>query len=178
VFDSYYQLNKVGVDKAHNKKYLIEVITYSFKSDRNYYLVEVELYRYDIYIIKFFLKKDKRNKLKYNVLTSENRCSKIISTCVRIMLQIHEKNLLASFGFLGANTIKKEIGYNEPKEMTKRFQVYKKAMYALLGIKTFTHYYDADNSTYLMINNKCKSVEGSFNNAKKMFEEIYPALTE
>jgi hypothetical protein len=79
VFDSWYEFSKVGVDKTHNKKYLKEVITYSFKSDRNYYLVEVEAYTNHIYIVKFYLKKDKQNPLKYHLLTNENKGSRIIS---------------------------------------------------------------------------------------------------
>jgi len=108
VFDSHYPFHKVGVNKAHNQGYLKEIITYSFKTNRNYYLVEVEVYALDIYVIKYFLKKDKRNPVKYNILTYENRCSKIISTCIRIMLQIHDKNPLASFGFWVPLLLKKK----------------------------------------------------------------------
>ena len=178
MFDSYYRFAKVGVDKAHNKKYLKEIITYSFKSANNYYLAEVEVYVLDIYIVKFFLKKHKRNPLKYNILTNENKCSKVVSTCIRIMLQIHHKNPKASFGFLGANIIDEEIGYEEPKSATKRFMVYRRAMYALFGTETFTHYVDLEHSAYLMISNKNDSVEDVKDNAKKMFDDIFPELAD
>ncbi len=177
MFDSYYPFHKVGVVKPLSNKYLKEIITYNFKSRSNYYLVEVERYELDIYIIKFYLKKDKRNSHKYNVLTNENRCSRIINTCVKIMLEIYNKDKLASFGFVGANTIRRDTGFEEPKVQTKRFMVYKRVMYALLGVQTFTHYYDASNSTYLMLNNKSESVTQKFENAKKMFEEIFPMLS-
>jgi hypothetical protein len=178
VFDSYYRFSKVGVDKAHNKQYLKEIITYSFKSDNNYYLVEVEVYVLDIYIIKFFLKKHKRNPFKYNLLTNENRCSRIVSTCIRIMIEIHDKNPKASFGFLGANIIEQESGFEEPKNATKRFMVYKRAMYALFGTETFTHYIDLEHSAYLMISNKNSSVDDVKDSAKKMFEDIFPDLAD
>lgn len=178
MFDSYYRFSKVGVDKALNKKYLKEIITYSFKSENNYYLVEVEVYVLDIYIVKFFLKRHKRNPLKYNLLTKENRCSKVVSTCIRIMLQIHFKNPLASFGFLGANIIERESGYEESKSATKRFMVYRRAMYALFGTETFTHYIDLEHSAYLMISNKNDSVEHIKDKAKKMFDDIFPELAD
>ncbi|MEP6613239.1 MAG: hypothetical protein ABJA76_15170 [Mucilaginibacter sp.] len=178
MFDSFYRFHKVGVDKAFNKKYLKEIITYSFRSAHHYYLVEIEVYSSDIYIVKYYLKKHKHNPLKYNILTNEYRSSKVISTCIRIMLQIHSKNPMASFGFLGANTINRATGYEESKRTTKRFQVYKLAMYALFGTQTFTHYTDIEHSAYLMVSNKVKSVDEVKENAKKMFEDIFPELAE
>ncbi len=178
MFDCYYRFNKVGVDKAHNKTYLKEIVTYSFKSNHNYYLVEVEVYRYNVFIIKYFLKKHKHSSLKYNILTNENRCSKVVSTCIRIMLQIHDKNPLASYGFLGANTVKSETGYSEPKRITKRFLVYRRAMYALFGTETFTHFMDLEHSAYLMISNQDDSVDNIKEKAKMMFEDIFPELAE
>lgn len=178
MFDSWYKFSKVGVDKTHNKKYLKEVITYSFKSDRNYYLVEVEAYTNHIYIVKFYLKKDKQNPLKYHLLTNENKGSRIISTCIRIMFHIYQKNRLASFGFIGANTISKESGFEEPKQLTKRFRIYKMTMHALFGAETFTHYADNKHSAYLMVNNKSASVTNVRQIAKQMFEDIFPELSE
>lgn len=178
MFDSYYRFCKVGVDKALNKKYLKEVITYSFRSNQNYYLVEVEVYVNDIYIIKYYLKKHKTNPLRYNLLTNEHRCSKIISTCIRILLQIYSNNPKATFGFLGAHIVKKEKRYTEPKSITKRFRVYRTAVVALFGPETFTHYRDFEHSTYLMISNSHPSVEPIKEMAKKMFDDIYPELGE
>jgi hypothetical protein len=175
VYDSHYRFCKVGVDKAHNKKHLKEIITYSFRSG-NYYLVEVEVYSYNIYIIKYYLKKHKSNPLRYNLLTNENRCSKIISTCIRILLSIHGKDPVASFGFLGAHIVNRQIGYEEPKNVTKRFRVYRRAMIALFGNQTFTHHLDLEHSTYLMISNKNASVDTIREKAKKMFDDLFPEL--
>lgn len=59
MFDSAYHFNKVGFQNAHQKKYLVSVATYSFRTENQYYLVEVERYKYDIFIIKYFQKKIK-----------------------------------------------------------------------------------------------------------------------
>jgi hypothetical protein len=175
VFDTHYRFCQVGVDKAHNKKYLKEIITYSFRSG-NYYLVEVEVYSYDIYIVKYYLKKNKNNPLRYNLLTNEQKCAKVISTCIRIMLSIYHKNPNASFGFLGAHIVKIDIGYEEPKNITKRFRVYRTAVVRLFGLETFTHHRDFEHSTYLMINNKNKDVDFIKEKAKKMFDDLFPEL--
>lgn len=175
MFDTHYRFCKVGEDKAHNKKHLKKIITYSFRSG-NYYLVEVEVYNYDIYIVKYYLKKNKSNPLRYNLLTKEHKCAKVISTCLRIMLSIYTSNNNASFGFLGANTI--DNNYNEPKKETKRFRVYRDAVVRLFGEKTFTHHRDFLNSTYLMINNKNESIDLIKEKARKMFEELFPELID
>jgi hypothetical protein len=175
VFETYYRFCKVGVDKAHNKKYLKEIITYSFRSG-NYYLVEVEVYSYEIYIIKYYLKKNKSNPLRYNLLTNEQKCAKVISTCIRIMLSIYNENPSASFGFLGAHIVKTDINYIEAKNVTKRFRVYRDAIVRLFGLETFTHHRDFEHSTYLMISNKNKDVEDVKEKAKKMFDDIFPEL--
>jgi hypothetical protein len=112
------------------------------------------------------------------MLTNENRGSKVISTCIRIMLQIYTKNPMASFGFIGANTVDPEKSYTESKQLTKRFRVYRLAMYALFGTKTFTHYADTGHSAYLMVNNNVKSVDGVKDAAKLMFEDIFPDLAQ
>lgn len=175
MFENYYRFCKVGVDKAHNKKYLQEVITYSFRSG-NYYLVEVERYRYDIYIIKYYLKKNKSNPLRFNLLTHEHKCAKVLSTCIRIMLSIYKSNPSASFGFLGAHIVKTDASFVEEKKLTKRFRVYRTAVVRLFGIETFTHHRDFDHSTYLMINNKNKDIELVKEKARKMFDDLFPEL--
>ena len=165
----------MGVDKAVNKKYLQRVTTYSFKSG-HYYFVEVELYLYDIYVVKYYLKKHKRNPLKYNLLTNEHKSAKVIATCIQIMLSIYRQNPKASFGFIGSATIDIQNGYTEPKHITKRFRVYRDAMIRLFGTETFTHLNDVKNSAYLMVNNKNSSVDDFVENAKTMFNDMYPDL--
>jgi hypothetical protein len=94
------------------------------------------------------------------------------------MLEIYNKNPSASFGFIGANIIKKETNYEEPKQLTKRFKIYKMAMYALFGTETFTHFVDKEHSAYLMVNTGVGSVDDIKEEAKKMFEDIFPTLAE
>lgn len=177
MFDSSYKFSQVGSNKVYNQKYLKEVITYSFRSG-HYYLVEVEVYSFNIYIIKYYLKKNKSNPLKFNLLTNERKCSRIIYTCINILYIIYQKNPFASFGFIGAYTVIKEINYVEPKATTKRFRVYRDAIIRLFGIQTFSHFQDHEHSAYLMISNQNKNVDLIKENAKLMFNDLFPALED
>ena len=88
------------------------------------------------------------------------------------------KILKPVLGFLGSYTVKQENGYVEPKNKTKRFRVYQKAILDQIGIETFTHQHDDEHSTYLMISNKNTSVDAVKEKAKKMFNELFPELED
>ena len=176
MFDSYYHFQQVGVQKAHNKKYLIAVTIYSFNIENTRYLVEVEEYHLGIHILKFYPKKNKAFARRFNTLTGEFKCSRIVGTCVRIMLAVLKKKPLCSFGFLGSHTINSTKKYMEKKHNTKRFRIYKYAMESLVGTVHFSHSVNEMNSTYLMINNKLKSVSDIKDRADKMFMDLYPQL--
>jgi hypothetical protein len=136
--------------------------------------VEVEEYFYNIFIIKFYRKRDSRHPYKFNLLTNEFNCTKIVSTCIRILMDILSRNKYASFGFLGSNTV--SPNFEELRRNTKRFNIYKTAMENLVGEETFVHFMDDSHSTYLMANKTNLSVDDLFRRAKIMFEEIYPEL--
>ncbi|OJW13485.1 hypothetical protein [Mucilaginibacter sp. 44-25] len=176
MFETSYDFVKVCKNQALNKPYLYETILYRFETPVTRYTVEVEHYHHDIFIIKFYRNSDRKNKLKFNILTNEFNSTKIIATCVHIMLSILNKKPLASFGFIGANTIDSLKNYNEQKNFTKRFRVYKQAMENLIGENLFHHSMDTVNSAYLMINNRNKSTQDILSRAKIIFEKIYPEM--
>ena len=109
-------------------------------------------------------------------MTNEHNCPKIVSTCIHILLSVLKSKPLASFGFIGANTIDHANNFVEGKRSTKRFRIYKKAMENLIGQQKFHHSMDQIHSTYLMVNNNNHSVQDIINKAKMMFERIYPEL--
>jgi hypothetical protein len=176
MFENFYEFEKVCKTQALNKKYLYETITYRFQTPVTRYTVELEHYHHDIFIIKFYRTSDRKNKLRFNIMTNEHNCPRIVSTCIHILLSILKSKQLASFGFIGANTIDPAINFIEDKQTTKRFRVYKMAMENLVGEKIFHHSMDQVHSTYLMVNNKNQSIEDIIEKAKIMFERIYPEL--
>jgi hypothetical protein len=176
VFDNPYQFTKVGSKRPHNIQSFVKTHIYSFRAEKTRYVVEVEEYSFNIFIIKFYRKSDTMDPLKFNVLTNEFKCSKIIATCVHVLLHIHRNNSNASFGFLGANTI--TGNYEEAKESTQRLNIYKKVMMNLIGDTFFEHHIDIIHSTYLMANKSNVPMDGFVSTVKKLFEEIYPSLED
>lgn len=178
MFDSPYPIKEVGQTKAIDKRYFIKQYIYHFRSKNStWYLIEVEQYSGDIFILKFYLKKDKKNKFKFNLLSNEHSCSRIIATCMDVLFLIYKNKPKASFGFIGSqiyNPVLKVM--DEEKINTKRFKVYKSALENKIGKQKFTHFIDETNSTYLLVSNGNTNVESVNNKAKKMFEEEYPEL--
>jgi len=178
MFDSFYEFTKVCKNQAYNKSFLYDTTIFRFETPVARYTAELERYHHDIFIIKFYRTKDKKNKNKFNIITNENNCTRIVLTCIQILLSVLKDYPRASFGFIGANTINAESGFIEGKQNTKRFRIYKTAMENLVGTQLFHHSMDELHSTYLMVNNRNKSVTEILEKAKTMFEKIYPILED
>jgi hypothetical protein len=150
-----------------NRKHVQHLTIYSFKTDLYPYLIEVELYPLNIYVLKFYRRVHKRNKERFNLLSNEGKCSRIVATCFSIFLDIYNKNQLASFGFIGSYTIDKTTGNIEPKKETKRFRIYRMAVFNFFGEQTFTHFEDQANSVYLVLERKLRTF------SKKIIFQIF-----
>lgn len=169
-----YEYRRVGYHSGLtiNRKFVEHLTIYRFKTSNYVYLVEVECYPQNIYVLKFYQRIHKVNKEKFNLLTNEGRCSRIVGTCFSIFMDIYQKNPLASFGFIGSNTIDKKTGNTEPKSETKRFRIYRLAVISYFGEETFTHFENASNSIYLAISNKNTSVIKIADEANKILESL------
>ena len=140
---------------------------YSFKdSDNKAYLVYVEEYDYQVFIVKFHLKSHSDSDNKYNLLTSSGYPSRVIATCVKIMLDHHSENHFSSYGFIGSNLI------GEPKSNTKRFRIYKSVMLALFSPQSFDHKFNENGSAYLLLN-KANKEPNLLEKVEIMFEKLY-----
>jgi hypothetical protein len=155
-----------------NRKHVEHLTIYQFRTESYPYLIEVERYPYQIYVFKFYRRIHKNNKQKFNLMTNEGKCSRIVGTCFSIFLSIFEKNPMASFGFLGAHTIDEAKHTIESKNETKRFVVYRQAVQNYFGMETFTHFENKDTSIYLSISNKNKDVFDIADKATIMINQI------
>jgi hypothetical protein len=155
-----------------NRKHVEHLIIYQFNTEKYPYLIEVERYPRQIYVFKFYRRLHKKNKQRFNLMTNEGRCSRIVGTCFNIFLSIYEKNPLASFGFLGANTIDIQKQIIEPKNETRRFVVYRQAVQNYFGTTTFSHFSNPENSIYLAISNKNKDISQIAETANTMIEQL------
>ena len=98
MFDGYYEFHKANVDTPYNKKHLLKTHNYTFRAKPTRYIVQVEEYPEHIFVIKFFRKIDRHNPHKFNVITNEGKCPRIVATCIRILLSIlkrHQQQVLA-----------------------------------------------------------------------------------
>lgn len=172
--DTSYHYRRVGDHSAltTNRKLVEHLSIYSFKTSNYPYLVEVEQYPHNIYVLKFYRRIHKGNKERFNLLTNEGRCSRIVGTCFSIFMDIYKKNPLASFGFIGSYTIDKKTGNVEPKSSTKRFKIYSLAVISYFGEETFTHFQNPANSVYLAISNKNIAVMKIADEANKILESL------
>jgi hypothetical protein len=118
-------------DKNYKKLHV-----YTFKTPKYKYVVHVEEYQYDYYLISFFpkLNKDfyvKQSKLasagqeyydEYSYLTKENIPLQIITLLISEMKQILKEKPYASFGYFGAPNVK--TGEDDDLFNTKRVRIY------------------------------------------------------
>ncbi len=163
------------MNEPSHEDYLLCTSIYTFRSTKSnlVYLVRVEHYKMDIYIIKFYLKSNQNSPYKYNLLSNTFEPRRIINTCIHILLEIYQKDPNASFGFIGANRL------GESEENTKRYRVYKKMVTTYFTDIHFHHHYNVDKSAYILINkNKLKETPTLIREIEQFFIDIYPSLED
>jgi hypothetical protein len=176
MFDNPYSYNLKFKNVYKDRQYLRSRSTYLFRTEKEQYIIELEEYLYNIYIIKFFPRRLRDNSKRFNMLTREHKTGRIVATCISLLIQVLKKDSMASFGFIGSHTFDPKRQYEESKECTSRFIIYRYAVYGLIGEDTFTHFMDEKNSSYLLLNNSHKNVDLIKEQANSMFESIYPEL--
>lgn len=135
---------------------------YRFKTRFNrVYFIEVEQYKNNIYFAKFYCRIHKNLKDRYKIQLEDGDGFRIFSTCIKLATLLLKEDPLASFGFIGENSIK------EQKINTRRYRIYKVLSERYFSPKAFIHERDDYNSTYFIINKKNKidkkELESKFN---------------
>jgi hypothetical protein len=146
---------------------------YRFVNDFNdAIVVEVFYYEYNVYAIKFYLKKHRHNRDKYSVTypqdfktkkscpTGNENFLKTLNTILKISLKIMNEDNLASFGFMGAAKScendeilnSKNINPDGTIANTKRYKVYLLYVKRFFGPETF-EYIDSKTSSILLLRN-------------------------
>lgn len=155
---------------------ILEFWLYGFSTGRRRYVVRVERYDMNIYIIKFHAVCHSASTEKYNLLFNDEKPAPIIMTCIRIMLDFYNRDVWASFGFIGSNSTNKRrkgVVVAEGKDNTQRFRIYQAVMFNFFGRKTFEHSRNVKRSAYLLINRQNADIEGFRTRAEGMFKELY-----
>ena len=178
MFDSGYPFNLID-RKDGGTINLVSTWKYNFQTETRRYIAEVEQYKLNIYIVKFYADCHSRSKNKYRLILNDAKPARIIRTCINIMLHFYEENPLASFGFIGTNSSNKKKHNKKIKESisnTQRFRIYTRLMSAFFGKKTFSPSQNRKYSAYLMINRKCGGIREFKDKAQRMFSREYVDL--
>jgi|GEM_PF-161297 len=167
----YYPFKSVFVKKSPHGD-LCTLRTFRFTTPKkNIYIVRIEEYKLHTFMLKFHLAKHKNNKYKYNITTNFNETRGILYTCIAIMHSILIDSKLASFGFIGAQTIftdtdsihrvklkrckeyiKVQNTIKEPMQNNSRFRVYQGIVSYFVREVNFVHLVDENNSAYILLN--------------------------
>lgn len=173
MFDSSYPVTPLGVSTNISQKYLKKIYKYFFDTeDGTRYIIHLEHYPNNIFVIKFYPRKLKNNKFRYNVLTKRGHFTKIIRTNINLLISFYKQYPDSHFGFIGAKTycpIKKT--FTESEAMTRRFMIYRYAMVNLINPDDFDHHEDKNKSTYLLINSNTLDGDKIKSEATKMYED-------
>ncbi|MDI9363599.1 MAG: hypothetical protein QM541_01515 [Flavobacterium sp.] len=153
---------------------IVREFIYDFRSSKRRYIVLVEEYNLNVFVPKFFpsLLKDSPNK--FNVLVNDFEASRIVRTCLDIMLDLLYQHPNYSFAFVGVNTISKNI--IEQKYFTQRFRIYRALMLNFFDTTYWQHFEDFSTSTYILIPFSKENLEQYLKKVLKMFSDIYPDL--
>ena len=142
---------------------------YSFKtSKKRKYLIYIEAFTFQVYVLKFFLKSHSSSVNRFTLLTNDNQGLRILSTCFTAI--IHFKTEIdkdASFGFMGAQKDTEDSDVN-----TQRFRIYSGKGKNFFDPEHFIHVENKSNSSYLILDRRIHSDE-IIPEIQKMFESIY-----
>lgn len=129
---------------------------WSFRSTKSHkrYIVEIEGFENEFYGIKFYWKGVEKSDNRYSILTNDYEPRIILRSCIEIMLRYYYNNPLASFGFIAAPDLEKDIiGKKiDPAQGSRRFMFYQRLMINMFGPETFYQVADTTKTIYVMIN--------------------------
>lgn len=173
-------LNHYEFLRCHgSSKGIRQLEVFRFQNDFNdKYLVEVFYYDYNVYAIKFFMKKHKLSENRYSLTypqkfkekrgckTGNSNFLKVMNTVLKITLEISKKDNLASFGFMGAPKLKESdpeknaenINADNTVANTKRYKVYHLYARRYFNPSDFEYIDSSTSSILLLRNNRNKDV--------------------
>ena len=86
----YHFVQRVYEYRRESNDFLKYKLLYAFKSTKSHqwYWVWIEVYKHDIYAVKFHLKVHRNSPHKYSLMTGLNEPRPVVNTCIAIMLEI------------------------------------------------------------------------------------------
>lgn len=161
----------------------LRISTSSFVRKQTTYVIRAEYDNENIMALKFYCKKDRRSKYKYNKIINKGSFSSVINildTCTSLIPILLEKHPDCSFGLCSSRS----IDFTNPKKLTEhlqsnqRFRIYFKFIQDRIGHKTFTHIEYPSISSYILINNNVNDIDGKEKDILGMFERTYQTIPD
>lgn len=147
MFQDPYPYRFCTIDRNKVRPHLIETHLFRFNDSQNHaYIIRAERYPQNIYAIKFFLKNHKLSERKYNLVTGIGNPSRIMGTCLAVMVELYRKNQAASFAIVGAESA------GEHKDTTQRFRIYSMLFDRFFSGNQFGHITQPADSLYVLAN--------------------------
>jgi len=186
-FESLGQYDLKFIQKDNCKDGSDHLFTYIYKfwceETKLHYIVRAECHKEDVIALKFYCKKDKRSKYKYNKIINRGSfrsVTRILNTCTTLIPIFLEKYPHCSFALCSARS----IDFSNPRKLTEylqnnqRYRIYTQFIQNRIGSKTFTHIEYPSISCYLLINNKSPDVNLKEMNIKEMFARTYHSIPD
>lgn len=163
--------------KKNKENYLLQH-KYRFKSSNGQvYIVDVEEYKFKVFVMKFYLKNHAQSDHRYSyVAPTKKRLSKnkklgpkpvyagrVFTTCLNILKKVSVENPGASFGIQGAPRTNEDTMCD-----TQRYRVYSYLAKNYFSPENFEHLFNIEKSTYLLLNKANKTKE-----LKKKIEDMF-----
>ena len=152
----------------HIKTYVYRVVT-----PAGNYIVHLEEYIRDTYVIKFFPARFKRYDNKFHMVSNDKVMQGVLGTALQIFVGCLKTNNRASLGFVATASILGQ--FKEARENNQRFRIYKQIMQNFFGLETFTHFVDTSNSAYLMAN-RVNPIPEFVTEMQQGFSYLYPDM--
>ena len=154
--DSGYLYQKLTSNNNKNigaEEVLVKTWHYKFRTIYGIrYNVDIEEFKYELFILKFYQDKHKSHPDKYRFMTGENDCWRIFSTILNITMEVYKKYPKGSFGFVGARSLDETT-----REKTKRWVVYKRIMAQYFDPNLFKHAPDPKRSLFVALNKQMEA---------------------
>lgn len=153
-----------------------ESYTYKFRTTKKKpYFILVNVYDNNVHFIKFYPKRLQQSPNKYKKRVGNvDELTRIVSTCVKLALNIYSKNNDAIFGFHG-QWDEKDVDRNDRN--SQRYRIYKRAVISIIevikkeGYKF--QYFDADTiNTFFVIPNNFEEIQTK-EKLKTQFLKLY-----
>lgn len=180
-----YELKFIQKDKCKDGSDHLFTYVYKFfcKETKLHYIIRAEYHNENIIALKFYCKKDRGSKYKYNKIINKGSFTsviKILGTCTALIPDLLEKHPDCSVGLCSARS----IDFTNPKKLTEnlqnnqRFRIYSQFIQDRIGNKTFTHIEYPSISSYMLINNNIDNIDQKEKQIKEMFERTYQTIPD